>query len=124
MWEDYRDTRFYNKDGVLVIKWWLNRVEEDESGITFQEWTPDVETSRTPVDILMNSIELRVVGFKLKEVMSPTLEEVARSGMRTQGADVRSFEGMGPKRFVLWVDEDTEFRSRCEWIVAFFYTEI
>jgi hypothetical protein len=30
---------------------------------------------------------------------------------------------MGPKRFVLWplsVDDDTEFRSRCEWIIPFF----
>ena len=26
--EDYRDTRFYNKDSTLVIKRWLNRVEE------------------------------------------------------------------------------------------------
>ena len=29
----------------FVIKWWFNRVEEDESGLTFQEWTPDVDTS-------------------------------------------------------------------------------
>jgi hypothetical protein len=27
---------------------------------------------------------------------------------------------MGPKRFVLSVDDDTEFRSRCEWIIPFF----
>jgi hypothetical protein len=27
---------------------------------------------------------------------------------------LRSLEGMGPKRFVLSVDDDTEFRSRCE----------
>ncbi len=26
----------------------------------------------------------------------------------------RSLDGMGPKRFVLSVDDDTEFRSRCE----------
>ena len=38
-WEDYRDTGFYKQD-------WLNRVEEDASGLTFQEWTPDVDTSR------------------------------------------------------------------------------
>ncbi len=36
-WEDYRGTRFYNKDCALVIKRWLNRVEEDASGLTFQE---------------------------------------------------------------------------------------
>jgi hypothetical protein len=27
---------------------------------------------------------------------------------------------MGPKRFALSVDDDTEFRSRCEWIIPFF----
>jgi hypothetical protein len=35
-------------------------------------------------------------------------------GLRTRGAGLRSLEGMGPKRFVLSVDDDTEFRSRCE----------
>jgi hypothetical protein len=40
------------------------------------------------------------------------------------GAGLRSLEGMRPKRFVLSVDDDTEFRSRCEWIIPFFYTEI
>jgi hypothetical protein len=35
-WEDYRGTRFYTGDSALVIKWWLNRVEEDASGLTFQ----------------------------------------------------------------------------------------
>ena len=61
-------------------------MEEDASGLTFQEWTPDVDTSRSPVDIRLH----------------------------TRGAGLRSLENMGPKRFVLSVDDDTEFRSRCE----------
>ena len=89
-------------------------MEEDASGIKFQDWTPDVDTSRTSVSMLMNSNELRAVGFKLKEVIPPALEPAARGGLRTQGAGLRSLEGMGPKRFVLSVDDDTEFRSRCE----------
>ncbi len=64
--KDYRGTRFYNKDSALVIKRWLNRVEEDASGLTFQEWTTDVDTSRPPVAMLINSSELRAAGFKLK----------------------------------------------------------
>ena len=67
--EDYRGTRFYNKECALVIKRWLNRVEEDPSGLTFQEWTPDVDTSQTPLTMLINSIDLRAAGFKLKEVL-------------------------------------------------------
>ena len=53
-WEDYHGTRFYNKDCALVIKRWVDRVEEDVSGLTFQEWTPDVDTSRPPVAMLIN----------------------------------------------------------------------
>ena len=79
-------------------------MEEDASGLTFQEWTPDVDTSRPPVAMLINSSELRAAGFKLK----------AAARVRTRGAGLRSLEGMGPKRFVLSVDDDTEFRSRCE----------
>ena len=30
-WEDYKGTRFYNGDQALVIKRWLNRVDEDAS---------------------------------------------------------------------------------------------
>jgi hypothetical protein len=78
-------------------------VEEDASGLTFQEWTPDVDTSRPPVDMVINSSELRAAGFKVKEVSSCS-----------RGKGLRSLEGMGPKRFVLSVDNDTEFRSRCE----------
>ena len=89
-----------NKDCALVIKRWLNRVEEDESGLTFQEWTSDVDTSRTPVTILINSSELRTAGFNLKEVLSVALEAAARGGMCTWGEGLRSLEGMGPKRFV------------------------
>ena len=89
-------------------------MEEDASGLKFQEWTPDVDTSRPPVVMLINSNELRVTGFNLKEVLPPALETDTRGGMRTRGAGLRSLEGMGPKRLVLTVDDDIEFRSRCE----------
>jgi hypothetical protein len=72
----------------------------------------DVDTSRSPVTMLINSSELRAAGFKLKKVFPPTLEAATRVRMR--GAGLRSLEDMGPKRFVLSVDDDTEFRSRCE----------
>ncbi len=113
-YRDYRGTRFYEKYCALVIKWWLDRVEEDASGLTFLEWTPDVDTSRPPVAMLINSSELRAAGFKLNEVLPPALEGAACGGLRTRGAGLRSLEGMDPKRFVLSVDDDTEFRSRCE----------
>ena len=54
--------------------------------------------------ILINSSELRVVGFKIKEVFPPALETTSCGGLRNRGTGVRSLEGMGPKRFVLSVD--------------------
>lgn len=67
-----------------------------------------------PVAMIINSSELRAAGFKLKEVLPPQLESAARGGMRTRGAGLRRLQGMGPQRFLLHVDDDTEFRSRCE----------
>ncbi len=61
----------------------------------------------------INSSELRAAGFKVKEVLPPALESTTRPGLRTRGEGLRSLEGF-PKRFVLSVDDDTEFRSRCE----------
>ena len=102
--------------GALVIKRWLNRVDEDASGLTFEEWDPasEADTSQEPVAMIINSSELRAAGFKLKEVLPPQLESAARGGMRTRGAGLRRLQGMGPQRFLLHVDDDTEFRSRCE----------
>ncbi len=57
----------------------------EESGLTFQEWTPDVDTSRAPVVILINSSELCAAGFNLKEVLSPALVSPARVHTRGPG---------------------------------------
>ena len=54
--------------------------------------------------------ELRAAGFTLWEVFPPELETAARR-RSTRGAGVRQLEGMGLKRFIMSVDDDTEFRS-------------
>ena len=47
-------------EGALVIKRWLNRVDEDASGLTFEEWDPasEADTSQEPVAMIINSSEL------------------------------------------------------------------
>ena len=57
--------------------------------------------------------DLTDAGFE-QEVLPLQLESAARGGMRTRGAGLRRLQGMGPQRFLLHVDDDTEFRSRCE----------
>jgi len=74
----------------------------------FEEWDPteNVDSSQMPVAMIINSSELRPAGFTLREVFPPEFEAAARS-RSTRGAGIR-------KRFILSVDDATEFRSRCE----------
>ncbi len=46
--------------------------------------------------------------------LSITANTCCEAGLCLVGFPLRCLEGMGPKRFVLSVDDDTEFRSRCE----------
>jgi hypothetical protein len=93
-------------------------VDEDASGLTFEEWDPstDTDASQDPVTMIVNSTELCDVGFDLREVIPPALhlEVVVRGDHRTRGADLKQIHGMGTRRYVLSVDNDNEFRSRCE----------
>jgi len=77
-WEDYKGARFYNGQQALVVEQWLNQVEEDASGLTFEAWNPtqdtqDADASQPPVAMLSNSSELRAAGFTLREVIPPAL---------------------------------------------------
>ena len=58
---------------ALVIKRWLNHVDEDASGLTFEEWDPteNVDTSQMPLAMVMNCSKLRAAGFTLREVFPP-----------------------------------------------------
>jgi len=91
--EFYNSTHFYNGAHALVFKWWLNRVavKEDASGLTSEEWdlTQDAYASHLHVAMLINSSQLHAAGFKLKEVLPPQLEAVARGRIRTCGDSLK-----------------------------------
>jgi hypothetical protein len=63
--------------------------------------------------MVVNSSELRATGFDLREVIPLQLEAAARVGQRTRGAVLKQIHDMGTRRYVLSVDNDNEFRSRC-----------
>ncbi len=117
-WEEYTGTRYSHGDSALVVELWLHRVEvaDDVSGLTFQEWDPSSGSDDTsaPAAMLVNSNELRATDFPLTEVRSLQLDAVTRGGRRAHGAAVRKFQGVGNSTFVLSVENDNEFRSRCE----------
>jgi hypothetical protein len=115
-WEEYKGTRYSDGDSDLVVELWLHRVADDMSGLTFQEWDPSAGTDDTsaPVPMLVNSSELRATDFPLAEVRPLHLDAVAHGGRRTRGAAVRKLQGVGNSTFVLSVENDYDFRSRCE----------
>ena len=89
---------------------------EDDSGLTFEEWDPasDTDASQSPVAMITNSSPMCASDFDLREVIALQLEVVDRGVRRTRGAALKKIYGMGPRRYVLTVDNDNEFRSRCE----------
>jgi hypothetical protein len=87
-WEEYKGTRYSDGDRALVVELWLHRVADDLSGLTFQEW--------------------------LAEVRPLQLDTVDLGHRRTRDAGVRNLQGVGNSTFVLSVENDNDFRSRCE----------
>jgi hypothetical protein len=63
-------------------------VDEDASGLTFEEWDPsaDTDASEAPVAMIVNSSELSAAGFDLRDVIPLQLEATARGGQCTRGA--------------------------------------
>ena len=103
--EEYKGSRFYNGDCALEVDVCLYRVDEDDSGLTFEEWDPSVDTdvSKTPVVMIVNSSDLSSTGSDLREVIPIQLESTVRGGRRTRGAVLKQIHGMGTKRYVLSV---------------------
>ena len=63
---------------------------------------------------MVNSSELSVTGFDLREVIPLQLEVTVCGGWHTCGVTLKQIQGMGTRRYVLSVDNDNEFRLRCE----------
>jgi hypothetical protein len=64
--------------------------------------------------MLVNLSELLASDFLLTKVRPLQLDVVALGGRRTRGAVVRNLQGVGNSTFVLSVENDNDFRSRCE----------
>jgi hypothetical protein len=64
--------------------------------------------------MLVNSSELRATDFHLEEVRPLQLDVVTLGVRRTGDTVVRNLQGVGKSTFVLSVENDNDFRSRCE----------
>jgi hypothetical protein len=69
--EEYKGVRFGNGDCTLVVDVWQDQVDQEVSGLTFEEWDPSVDTdaSEDPVTMIVNSSEMCSVCFDLREVI-------------------------------------------------------
>ena len=72
-WEEYKGPRYYDGDRTVVVELWLNRVADDLSGLTFQEYTPQ-----------------RVLTLKCPGGNARQLERVARHGLPPHGSESSS----------------------------------
>ena len=79
-----------------MVDVWLHRVDDDASGLIFEEWDPSADTDafQAAVAMIVNSSELRAAGFDLREVMPLQLETVSRGDRR---------EARPSSRFTAWV---------------------
>ena len=64
--------------------------------------------------MLVNSSDLCAADFYLAEVRALQLDVVSLGDRRTCDAAVRKLQGVGNSTFVLSVENDNDFRSRCE----------
>jgi hypothetical protein len=76
--------------------------------------TVGLADTSAPVAMIVNSSELRATDFPLEEVRSLQLDVVSRGGRRTRGEVGRKLQGVGNSTFVHSVENDNDFRSRCE----------
>ena len=89
--EEYKGLRFRDCDYTLVVDVCLHRVDEDVSGLIFQEWDPssDTDASQAPVTMIVKSLDLCVSDFDLREVIPLQLESVTRGGQRTRDTTLK-----------------------------------
>ena len=109
---------------AITVKRWLHRLDEDASGLTFEDWEPgegELDPNAQPAFMVVNSSEVRGVASlgrdaraQLQELLPPELEGAARVSGRTRAAGVRQVEGAGPRKVRLREDVDNLWRERCE----------
>jgi hypothetical protein len=69
--EEYKGVRFGNGDCTLVVDVWQDQVDQEVSGLTFEEWdpSPDTDASEAPVTMIVNSSEMCSACFDLREMI-------------------------------------------------------
>ena len=71
-YEEYKGVRFGNGDCALVVDVWLHRVDEDDSGLTFEEWDPSADTDASEVPVTNDRQLVRAARRRFRPQRSAT----------------------------------------------------
>ncbi len=104
------------EDHLCPGQFWICKFGTVPGSMSCVEWDPSAgaDDASAPVVMLVNSSEQRAADFHLEEVSPLQLDEVSRGRRRTRGVAVRKLQVVGNSTFVLSVENDNDFRSRCE----------
>jgi hypothetical protein len=119
-WEDYRGTRVYKGDCALVIK----VVAQQTGGGCVRTNVPRVDaecwhiTGTCVYDDQLKWLTCRL--FQARGRASSNTWDSCTWWLAVMRSGTAKSWGEGPKSSVLSVDDDTEFRSPCDWVILFF----
>ena len=120
--ETYEERRYDKGECAILLRRYLNRVPDDASGLTFVDWEEGEQQT-----LIVNSSEVRAVGFELRPMALPSAQpgqrrELPARSTRAQrpqqgrGAQVvSSSEVRDPRRrYFLEPETDTVIRAVCD----------
>ena len=114
--ETFEGIRFDAGESAIVVKRWLNRTADDAAGLTFVEWQEASDEK-----MIVNSIELRAVGFALAVEQRACLLSVGQRRRQPTaargggGARVLDERRVDPSlRYRLDAEEDARIRACCD----------
>ena len=124
--EYFEGLRFDKGDYALLVRRWYNRTPEDRMGLTFMRW----EDPQKKKVLIINSSELRAVGFGMALINAPVLRASSArlaSGGAAKGRGTKRKRGRGGAAVVeaepvygkrqkwhLDQEADAEIREVCE----------
>jgi hypothetical protein len=112
-------TEFNRNDYVLAVKWWV-KTDDDPEERTYEEWVPTAEDIETygieegdEVFFILNSTELRMVGFQMDPVTPPanTVVHIAHRTRKASSAPERA--STAGRRFRLPADVENQGLALC-----------
>jgi hypothetical protein len=107
----FEGTRFEKGDSAILIRRYLNRTADDTQGLTFVPWVENEGET-----LIVNSSELRYIGFDMPQLGGP--RQPAGKQRASRGARVLAVPAgtsvTQPVKYMLSLEDDARIRAVCE----------